>query len=117
MCSTIGIPARSSIEWAGRCRIVGGVDVQRVDADQRDARGDQQLHGIEGEERLVVDVAPVRQNRSKPVWTSTARPPSRAVGDASARCRGRAAPRDVDPDRGQVDQALERQPGEVEPSS
>ena len=113
MCSTIGMPGAQQDRMGRPLGIDGGVDVQRVDAHQRDARGGQQLHGLEGQERVVVEVG-VRAPEPVEAGVDEHGPARQLVrAERVGVDRGRAAPGDVDPDRGQVDQALERQPGEI----
>ncbi len=115
MCSTIGMPARSSSEWAGRSGSVVEIDVERVDPHERGAGGDQQLHRVEREERVVAQVV-LRPPEAVEAGVDEDRSPgeierSEGVGvDGGGRAGGR-----VDPHRRQVHQALEGQRREVRP--
>ncbi len=52
----IGIPARSSVRVNGAFAALGGVDVQRVDADARHIGGDEGFGSLGGQERMADEV-------------------------------------------------------------
>ena len=101
----------------GPLGVVGRVDVERVDAHERGARGHQQLHGVGRQERVVVQVGLGAPEPVEP-RVDEDRPPGQLMAGGGIRVDGRCPDRGgVDADGRQVDQALGGKPPRSAPSS